>query len=519
MTEEVDIQHLLNIPGGISADACFSYENVKIHKVDETGKKIKENGEYVIEEEKTICKGIKQSKFVNYLEERFFPVTFNDTLYICYNGMYTENKGHVEMLIGYLLKQKLPNIPKQKIFKELIIELKTRHVYSEYPFNNHPRLLPVKNGVIELTTDHNIKLHAHDPTKFKFTFKLPVEYNPTVSNENIFDTLSDWASNDEIKLKTLFQIPAQAILQLWGYNFKKAYLLQGETHSGKSTYADLLKRCIFGQENIADISLSEMSPENRFSLSCLEGKMFNCHEELISSQLKYSETFKKITGSQLHQIERKGKDHYTTRLHALHLFITNTPPTLPAYILRDPAFLNRFIYIKFNNSYEYDPTFEERIFTPEFASGLLNIILDIVNKIMISNSLLIIQDIEETKDLWSMKTDPVYMFLNDCFTETTEVCWYRKEELLMLFNYWCDKNGISLTECPRTLTAFTQSLTKFNWETRMTPINKYMKQRIHAYAAPWKLNEDIPDRSATINLDISNYEEVDNISQLTLQTS
>ena len=100
----------------------------------------------------------------------------------------------------------------------------------EYPFNTGENLIPVLNGVLELHFDGTAhQLLDHNPEN-RYTYFLPVRYDPAADAVPINNILLQYVKEDE--LDYLYQIPAQSILQ--GFcdvsPYKTAYLIQGLPH-------------------------------------------------------------------------------------------------------------------------------------------------------------------------------------------------------------------------------------------------------------------------------------------------
>ena len=116
--------------------------------------------------------------------------------------------------------------------------------------------------------------------------------------------------------------------------------------------------------------------------------------------------FKTLTGGFSHQIERKHEKDYPGRITAVHCFATNMPPKVPDNVAFDSAFWGRFIYLRFNNVFEVDPGFPDRVFTPENMAGALNRILQEAFTIRSTGRLTFDQDPSDVKDEWQTAANP-----------------------------------------------------------------------------------------------------------------
>ena len=104
---------------------------------------------------------------------------------------------------------------------------------SEKDFDNHPELLPVKNGIIDLTTG---KLMNHDANLY-FTKQCPVIYNPLVKPKKFEKFMSEIVPDEETR---------RAVLRFLGYcltgdiRAEKALFIVGDGRNGKGTLIKVL---------------------------------------------------------------------------------------------------------------------------------------------------------------------------------------------------------------------------------------------------------------------------------------
>ena len=161
---------------------------------------------------------------------------------------------------------------------------------------------------------------------------------------------------------------------LRGYGPFKVTSSRGDKRR-KTTYLVDVLNAIFGAENISNVSLQRIGTD-RIVGGDIEKAAINRCDDLSDVPLENVGPFKALTGGFSHNIERKFKTPYRGRITAVHAFSTNMPPTVPDNILFDPAFWSRWIYLRFNNVFEVDPSFVPRTLTPENVSGAFNRILE-----------------------------------------------------------------------------------------------------------------------------------------------
>lgn len=398
-----------------------------------------------------------------FLKNYFNIVYFNKTIYIYDNGLhfYRQQTNEIEThvrntAIEYNVSGKLTTH-----IQEIKSHITSMGSYTEFPFNCDTSAIPVENGIVRINYDtEDIVLLPHGPS-FLFTYKLSVNYDPKIKNCIAIPLLKRMVEREYIKC--LIQIPAQALLQMQtGHAYKKAYLLQGEPHAGKTSYLKLLYM-IFGDDFTTSISLQQLC-EDRFVGGNLEGKLLNIYDDLEDVALEVIDQFKTFTGDCRHGIERKYAIKYTGKVTAVHIFTCNYPPEYPDRVKRDTAFWTRWEYLKFPFTYSVNPNFYTEWYTKETISSFFNLIVSMMITIkkrgLVSNS-----DIQEVMMNWSVNSDPLYDFINSIFEPSSgkTMEYFSKVKFHMLYLKWCNDNGIPDHKQKRTLKSFTIALQAHNF--------------------------------------------------------
>ena len=402
--------------------------------------------------------GIDFAKYSNYLTNHLSIIYFNKTLYIYDDGrhLYRAQINEIETHIRNTCTQWNVTAKLPSVLVEMKAHLTSMGCYTEYPFNNSTDSIPVENGVVKINYhDGTVKLLSHGPTNL-FTYKLSVKYKPEIKNCYVIPLLKRMVDAEHIK--TLVQIPAQALLQMQtGHAYKKAYLLQGEPHAGKTSYLKLLY-AVFGDDFTTAISLQHLCTD-RFVGGNLEGKLLNIYDDLEDVALEVIDQFKTLTGDCRHGIERKYEVKYTGKVTAVHIFTCNYPPEYPEKVKRDAAFWTRWEYLKFPYEYGVNPNFYTEWYTEERLSSFFNLILSTMITIkkmgLIANS-----DIQEVMLNWSTNSDPMYAFLECLFIPNTgkTTNHYNKKKLFNAYMQWCIDNNIPEHKRKNTTKSFTIAL-------------------------------------------------------------
>lgn len=415
---------------------------------------------YDVANEKTgevkVC--IDFAQYANFLKHRHSIIYFNKTLYIYDDGkhLYRPQTNEIETHIRDTCVQWNVTSRLQSVILEMRAHLTAMGCYPDYPFNSSSDTIPVENGIVKINYDEgSISLLNHHPNHL-FTYKLAVNYKPEIHNCVVIPLLKRMVERDFIK--TLIQIPAQALLQMQtGHAYKKAYLLQGEPHAGKTSYLKLLYR-VFGDDFTTAISLQQLC-QDRFVGGNLEGKLLNIYDDLEDVALDVIDQFKTLTGDCRHGIERKYAEKYTGKVTAVHIFTCNYPPEYPDKVKRDAAFWARWEYIKFPYAYAVNPNFYSEWYTNENISAFFNLVLGammtIKKKGLLSNS-----DVQDVMMNWTINSDPMFEFVGSVFVNNKERVAFHcsKTKLYKEYLRWCNEMEIPEHKRKLSMKSFTTAL-------------------------------------------------------------
>lgn len=404
-----------------------------------------------------------------YIHSRLHTLAFNGQIYIYdqERGYYRLNAGDVEEVVNrvFILAGSRGSNIRDKA--EVLSLLKSMDRHLEYPFNKHPGMYPVLNGILTIDyTKKRVSIIPHTP-EYRFNYRLPVRYDPRADTKPMDDILQGYVSSPE-ELTLLYQCPAQALLQTEGRIYKKAYVLKGPRNAGKSSYLEILSRTI-GTENISGESLQGLS--ERFSLASLEGKILNVYDDLDKESLKYTGLFKKLTGGEEHVIERKRQTRYKAVLTAVHVFSANE---LPQIAEKDAeAFWGRWEIIIFSQTFQTDGNFYGSHFTPEVISGFFIRILTAMVEIVAGEGLFHSSSPEEVQETWLIDSDPKYSFFKSHLIKDSSAV-IPKEDLWNGFEKYCKVNSIE----SGSEEAFWRTIKRFG-VTQSRPI--IAKKRVYCY--------------------------------------
>lgn len=345
-------------------------------------------------------------EFAHFLAWRYHAITYGSRIFLYREaeGVFSPDRGEVESETLAFLNETEIGITRGRSMKTAVQEVKvalkagTRWLQVGDPFNSDPTTIPCQNGVVRVGTDA-VSLEGYSPD-LRLTFRLPITYDRLAPREEVIEVLQSWMEEKEM---VLVQIPAQALLQRAGTTYKKSYIIEGETNTGKTTYVSLLEEFFFGPDVVSKVSFQRICYD-RFAFPPMEHRIINIFDDLSAVTVKDAGTFKVLTGASRHSIERKGVDSYESVVNPVHCFTCNKPPKITNM---EPAIIDRFYYLIFSVEKAKDTGWKERTFTPLFLSGFLNLIIEMMQVIVKDRGLPITQEPDDTERLWRAASDEV----------------------------------------------------------------------------------------------------------------
>ena len=373
-----------------------------------------------------------------YLEEkRFIPkwladeimsietfITLIDTkeIYVFQDGYYQR---HGEQLIESLCEKNLGKEYRKHRASE-VVEYIRASTYTERE-NAPVNLIALKNGVYDLETD---ELRLHD-RKHQFFSIIPVDYDPEAECPKIKKFLTEITASQE-DVQILEEVIGYCLFR--DYRFHKVLILVGSGANGKSTFLTLLKT-LLGFKNVSGRSLQELE-ENKFAKADLFGRLANICADLPDRPLYRTSIFKILTGQDIITAEKKFRESFNFVNYAKLLFSTNK---IPEAYDDSSAFFRRWIIMVFPNVFTGDkcnPKILEELMTPEELSGLLNLALQGLKRLLENSMFSYSQTIDQIREEYKRKSSPVASFVMDIIIVDSEN-WIEKKELYLIFSEYC----------------------------------------------------------------------------------
>jgi len=357
-------------------------------------------------------------------DHRFVTMMDNEEIYVYVDGCY-QPLG--EVLIKKECRNRLRDEYRRNRATEVIdyIKASTYTPRREEP----PHLIPLENGVLDVS-EKPFRLKPHSPD-YMFFNKIPVKYDPAADCPLIKQFHREISAGEE-DVRILEEVMGFCLYRV--YFIAKALMLVGEGSNGKSTWLSLVKRFL-GPRNVSGRSLFDLE-EHRFAKADLHGKLANIYADLPDRALYRTGMFKMLTGRDLIAAEKKFRDTFHYVNYAKLLFSANKVPE--AYD-DTAAFFRRWIIIVFPNTFtgdRADPHILDRLTTPEELSGLLNLALAGLKRLLENGEFSHSKTTEEIKDDYIRKSSPIAAFIMDCLDADPDA-FIVKKELYNVFTEYC----------------------------------------------------------------------------------
>jgi putative DNA primase/helicase len=305
------------------------------------------------------------------------------------NGLW-ENSG--EKFVQREVKARLKDFFKSFYASETEKWIRYGNYIDIMKINSHTMKICMINGVYDLETN---KFWSFSPEYYSTT-GIPVIYDPEAKCPKILKFIGEIVTPKDV----------DKIIELFGYCLYKSYsihnifVFNGAGRNGKSQLLVIYGRFL-GEQNTSNATLQQLSID-RFTRAQLFGKLANIAADIPAQPIKYTGIIKMLSGGDRTQAQFKFQDPFEFRNFAKMLFSANMiPPTEDT----TPAFYSRMEVVNFPNQFlDGDPnTVEkigEKISTPEELSGLFNLAIQGLKRLLKNGKFTGTKSIEEKKANW-----------------------------------------------------------------------------------------------------------------------
>lgn len=361
-------------------------------------------------------------------------MTLDDDHIWCFDGEIYQSQG--KELLKTLIYSIAGDLVDKKAVGEVLDRISSKLKLAPVVFNPRPELLGVKNGVIDCSTGTFRPYSKHD----LITGKIPVVYDKNARCPEIIKFIESITPDNNNRVTLIDIIASGAYRKALHYI---AFLI-GHGSSGSSTYIHLLQ-AFYGAESTEAIPLDELLTRP-FALSALEGVRFSIGQETEAFGKSQTARIKEISGGDWLSADVKNKARRRFRAWVKLIFKGNA---VPRFTDTTWAFQRRFIEIKLPykfvpevdpnepNQRKLDPDIEEKITAPSELSGLLNLIITRLPKIIKDQR---IHQVNGQYTEYKQQVDSVATFLDQFCIYYPEARSIRipVKEIYSHFQRWCD---------------------------------------------------------------------------------
>ena len=413
-----------------------------------------------------------------FYKSRFIPMAMMDALDKDFAFLALPTEKHLRFYKdGVYTLDNNGSLPRE-IHKRLGSRLQARHVTETLELLRQRHMLPVDGetpcchpDVVNLRNGlYNVRegeLTEHTP-EFKSIVQLPVSYDASAECPQIDAFLSD-VLRDTADITLAHEIIGYSMLMQ--LPIAKLFVLLGPTHTGKSTFLDVLA-AFLGAENTSAVSLQALDDDTqRFARSGLYGKLANIAADLSSRSLAGDSKVKMIAAGDRFDVERKGVDSFVMRPVATLICAANN---MPRSRDRSDAWLERITILPFVNQHKGEDAkrnYIRELTTPAELSGLFNHAIVAVRRLLTVGKFTEGASVIEAREAYGLMNDQVLRFLTETYVRQDDSSFkddppHRLGESVVFKAYkgWCDDEGIAK---PTTKANFRDSVEKWTGEKRV----------------------------------------------------
>lgn len=361
----------------------------------------------------------------DYLTKKYGVCKINGTIHIYDNGLYKQGE---EALHGFMIDliPTLTDTKRKEVYKYIKVSRKTP-VKEVSP----PHLLPFASRIYDIREN---KFIEYAP-EHVFLNRFPFDYNPDAPEcDTVTQTISSIAEGDTEVVNLLYEAMGNCFYML--NSFRGAVMLYGKSgNNGKSTLLNMIATMI-GRENASYLTLQDTA--ERFRLTEIYGKAANIGDDIPSSYLPESSTFKKLVTGERITAEKKGQDPFSFKPYAKMFFAMNG---LPPVSDKTRAFFGRILLIPLNNDFsksaKMDVNLKDKQWSRQEMECLTKYAVEGLKRLLQNGDFTRPQCVLDAVAEYEAENNPVKEFLDEygmVANQTTEFVYDR-------FTEWCYRSG------------------------------------------------------------------------------
>lgn len=302
-----------------------------------------------------------------------------------------------------------------------------RSVFESVPVH----LIPLRNGVWDR---EKRQLFPHSPI-YRFTYQFPITYDEKATCEKSKAFLKQVLTDEQYE--TVVEWIGYYFYRL--YSFKKALIFVGEGDTGKTTLLEVITH-LLGRGNISSVSLQKLTGD-KFSAAHLYRKHGNIVDELSAKDINDTGNFKIATGGGSITGEYKFGNQFSFVNYSKFTFACNRIPDVKE--TDDVAYFNRWLIIRFEKTIAKKiPNFIATLTTEEERSGLFNLAMGGLDRLLENGQFSFAPDAQTTKMEMMRSGSSIAQFASDCL-EYEQDAEMTKEAMYDAYTQFCKESDIS----------------------------------------------------------------------------
>lgn len=318
--------------------------------------------------------------------EQYHPVfCLGGALYVYNEGVYTnddQTRDRAKRFIYKLAEKHHIHISPKNV-ENVLKRVCDETAISSNDLNSNPERLVVKNGILDVKSQ---KLYPHNP-KERHVVKVDVVYDPAKTINGPFKNyLESTFKGVEWEIPIVQEMIGYCLYK--GYFLEKFFFLIGDGGNGRSTLINTITR-LLGEKNVSAMEFHEIcQPSDKHALMGLHGKMANLCGETGVDDIKNMGKMKKATGRDLIRARELYKPWVEFYSYAKIILSGNNPPKIHDGTRGRKRRLVTIIFPnKFLEGKTADNGLEEKLFTPDSLTGILNWALEGLNRLLTNRKL------------------------------------------------------------------------------------------------------------------------------------
>lgn len=338
-------------------------------------------------------------KFAQFLISEYHIIKIGGVLHYYKNGVYTP--ANVESL---MIKH-ISNL-KQNSRKEVLSYM--QNYITENSAVSPADFIAFKNGIYNIQTD---ELEEFSPDKI-ITNKINWNYNESAYDELADKVLNDIACDDPAVRQLLNEVIGYTMYRR--NELRKAFLLKGKRHNGKSTFIDMIAN-LLGEDNISSLDLSDLSHE--YKTAGLFGKLANLGDDIEDEYIPSVGIFKKVVSGDRLNANVKFSAPIEFNPYCKLIFSGNTIPRLGRGRDSD-AIIDRLIIVPFNASFNkntegFSPFIKYKLRSENAMEYLIKIGIEALKRVLENNSFTDCEQVQNELIEYEETLNPILTFFQE----------------------------------------------------------------------------------------------------------